>query len=100
MSRLIVTIEDHPFESSLSAESPFLQYLTCLADYAPKFPKDVKKMVRNPKKWNKLAKELAANDPISKAFVGTSQAVDLISGGVKVNALPEVVEGKHGHFAI
>lgn len=97
MSRLIVALEDHPFESSLSAESPFLQYLTCLADYAPEFPKDVKKQVRNPKKWNKLAKELAAQDPISKAFVGTSQAVDMISGGVKSNALPELVETVVNH---
>lgn len=97
MSRLIVAIEDNPFEPSISAKSPVLQFLTCLADYAPQFPKDLKKKVRNPKKWKKLANELAAQDPVSKAYVGTSTAVDLISGGVKVNALPEHVEATINH---
>ena len=36
-----------------------------------------------------LQQAIVARDPGAAASLGTTQAVDLISGGVKVNALPE-----------
>jgi Gly-Xaa carboxypeptidase len=97
MARLLTELEDHPFKPSLEAESPYLKYLSCLADYAPKFPSKLAKKVRNPKAWPKLAKELAASDRIKNSFLATSTAIDLIHGGVKVNALPETVEATVNH---
>jgi Gly-Xaa carboxypeptidase len=64
-----------------------------MADHGPSFPKDLKKQVKNPKKWRKLATRLAAESRKLNSFLATTQAVDLIQGGVKVNALPEVVTG-------
>lgn len=93
-SLLLAELEANPFEPELDPKGPYLKYLSCLSDYAPKFPKKIKKAVKDPRKWKKLAKELAAGDRKINSFLATTQAIDLISGGVKVNALPEVVTGE------
>lgn len=63
----------------------------CAAKHAPFFPSKYGKLLRNPKKWPKLASLLAHSSISEKAMIGTTQAVDVITGGVKVNALPELV---------
>lgn len=93
LSKIITTLESHPPEPVITPHNPLMGYLTCMADHAPEFPKDLAKQVRNPKRWKKLAKELAGGDRRMNSYLATTQAVDLINGGVKVNALPEVVEG-------
>ncbi|WWD17284.1 hypothetical protein CI109_101724 [Kwoniella shandongensis] len=92
MSLLLAELEKNPFEPTLVPEGPYLKYLSCLSEYAPHTPKSLKSRVKNPKKWPSLAKELAGNDRKVNSFLATSQAIDLISGGVKVNALPEFVQ--------
>jgi len=94
MSLILAQVEANPFEPVLDPRGPYLKYLSCLSDYAPDFPKKLGKDVKNPKKWGKLAKELAAADRKVNAFLATTQAIDLINGGVKINALPEVVTGE------
>ena len=37
----------------------------------------------------RLLENMLFKNPVYKSFVGTTQAIDLIQGGVKVNALPE-----------
>ncbi|OCF36827.1 Gly-X carboxypeptidase [Kwoniella heveanensis CBS 569] len=91
-SLLLAELEAHPFKPALDPAAPYLKYLNCLSDYAPEFPKALKGDVKNPRKWKKLARELAGSSRILNSFLSTTQAIDLISGGVKVNALPEVVE--------
>jgi Gly-Xaa carboxypeptidase len=93
LSQAINQLEAHPYTPHLTASSPYLKYLTCLADYSPKLPGSLRKMIKDPKKWGKLARELS-KDVKERAFLGTTQAVDLISGGVKVNALPEEAKGE------
>lgn len=93
LSRLLVELEANPYAPTLTSESPYLPYLTCLAEHAPEVSKSFKRAVENPKKWNGLAKRLAAESAQNRAFLATTQAIDLISGGVKVNALPEVATG-------
>lgn len=44
-----------------------------------------------PRRWPKLAKKLARTSNFERAMLGTTTAVDVINGGVKINALPEVV---------
>lgn len=44
-----------------------------------------------PRKWPKSAKKLARTSNFERAMLGTTTAVDVINGGVKINALPEVV---------
>ncbi|KAJ9118393.1 hypothetical protein QFC24_006222 [Naganishia onofrii] len=97
LSKLLVHLEANPFEPSLTAASPYLKYLTCLADHAPEVGKSFVKSVKNPKRWAKLAKQLAKESLQNRAFLATTQAIDLISGGVKVNALPEVATATVNH---
>ena len=45
--------------------------------------------VKSDSALEKLRDDLLALDPVIKATLSTTQAVDLVWGGVKVNALPE-----------
>jgi Gly-Xaa carboxypeptidase len=47
------------------------------------------KMSSHSKVAMKLVEHAIFQNPLYKAMVGTTQAVDLIGGGVKTNALPE-----------
>lgn len=95
MSLVLAELEKNPFEPILVPSTPYFKYLSCMSEHAPEVPKSIKRQIKNPRKWKKLAYDLASSDRILNSFLATTQAIDLISGGVKVNALPEYVEGKH-----
>ncbi|WVQ72429.1 hypothetical protein IAR50_001981 [Cryptococcus sp. DSM 104548] len=97
MALILAELEKNPFEPSLDPAAPYLKYLSCLTDFAPNVPKSLKAKVNNPKKWDKLAHELAAGDRVVNSFLSTTLAIDLIHGGVKVNALPEFVQATVNH---
>lgn len=99
MGELITHVEANPYNPHLHDENPFLGILQCGALYAPEFPHKLKKELRRrgdgrgPKachKEDRLALEAAreGGDAVKYLFT-TSAAPDLISGGAKVNALPE-----------
>jgi Gly-Xaa carboxypeptidase len=77
----------------LTTASPYLTTLTCAAEYAPSFPKHLAHQlgVGTKRALNKIARFLAKTSDFQRAMLGTTTAVDVINGGVKVNALPEVV---------
>lgn len=95
LSKLVSEIEDKEFESILSNVNPVLNQLQCVAEHSSTVDKDLKKNIlkanlnaeANGKVLDFLRNELLA----SKYLVTTSQAVDIIEGGVKSNALPEHV---------
>ncbi|GAA5847109.1 hypothetical protein JCM9279_002692 [Rhodotorula babjevae] len=88
LARCIVALEDNPFLPGLRAGSPMLQQLQCAADHG--HVSDAwRRRVHDPSQWESLGADLAKKDPIFRAFLGTTQAVDLIDGGIKLNALPE-----------
>ena len=93
MSLILAALESHPFKAELNPMGPFIKHLSCVADLAPLAPPELKKDLKNPKKWDKLARELAGGDRIMNSYLATTQAIDIINGGVKINALPEYVEG-------
>ncbi|GAA5900928.1 hypothetical protein JCM6882_005981 [Rhodosporidiobolus microsporus] len=88
LARLLVALEDHPDQPKLEKGNPLLQELNCAADYGD-VDKELKRKIRDPRQWKKLAAKLAEDD-ITRAFLSTTQAADLIHGGVKINALPEL----------
>lgn len=51
----------------------------------------LKKSVNSKKAAKEVAKYLADTDILQRYLLQTSQAVDIVSGGVKINALPEKV---------
>ena len=56
-----------------------------------KLKKLIKQSASSDKALSALEEELFRSDLLAKALGGTTQAVDIINGGVKVNALPEEV---------
>ncbi|SGZ31431.1 BQ5605_C044g12172 [Microbotryum silenes-dioicae] len=88
MSRLLVALEDHPDPPSMDKGHPMLSYLQCAADHG-NMSNTLKKRVRDPTKWNALSEDLSQSSEVLRAFLSTTQAIDLVDGGVKVNALPE-----------
>ncbi|GAA5862369.1 hypothetical protein JCM3774_002494 [Rhodotorula dairenensis] len=87
LAELIHNLEKHPDQPKLRPTSPKLAELQCYAEYG-NVDKHWKKRLQSPKQWPKLARELS-RDVTSRSTLMTTQAVDLISGGVKINALPE-----------
>jgi Gly-Xaa carboxypeptidase len=64
----------------------------CYAEHAPLLPSHVKKAVKksaHSDKALKASEEYFFKQPGFKSLTGTTQAIDLIGGGVKTNALPE-----------
>lgn len=64
----------------------------CLAAHVPGVPhklrKTLKKAVKSDHALKEAQKELF-KEKAFRALVGTTQAIDLVNGGVKTNALPE-----------
>ncbi len=91
MSLLIAELERTPAVPRLQAGNPLLSYLNCAADFG-QMDKATRRKVRNEGQWQAFGEEMAEGDRVVAAFLGTTQAADLVHGGVKVNALPEKVE--------
>lgn len=92
LSRLISKIEDAEFESVITNNNPVLNGLQCMAEYSSLLDKKLKSDILRAHfdaGANKKVLEYLNLDRILKYMVTTSQAVDIIGGGVKSNALPE-----------
>lgn len=96
----ISLVEENPHKPSLSRLSPFYAALHCQAENnAEGLPKSLRRLIKKSLSSNRALKKLetavlgsALNSASAKqttALLSTTQAVDLIEGGVKVNALPE-----------
>lgn len=92
-AQLIKELEAHPFEPAFTPQNPFYGLLTCTAEHSSILPADVKKAILNApfdqKEMQKMI-DFVASDRRTREMLRTSQAVDIINGGVKANALPEV----------
>ena len=95
LSDLITLVEAHPYPTKLDDQNPYLAQLQCGATHSPDFPEKLRKLLHSDisstcaAKPDYLALEAAKAGPAIRYLMQTSQAVDLIEGGVKVNALPE-----------
>ncbi|ODV93892.1 hypothetical protein PACTADRAFT_45790 [Pachysolen tannophilus NRRL Y-2460] len=95
MSALISEIENTPFEPFFTDANPtFMQY-TCMAEHSTSIKKDLKKDILNAgndKAANKRVCDFIDQTKALRYYIKSSQAIDIIKGGVKSNALPEHVE--------
>ncbi|KAF9262223.1 carboxypeptidase S [Marasmius fiardii PR-910] len=92
LSKLLVEIEDHPYNAQLSRDDILYSTLQCYAEHAKSFPSDLRKVIRHSANSDKALRELQHiinQDPQYVNLIATTQAIDLIQGGVKSNALPE-----------
>lgn len=98
---LIAALEQNPHPVILERSSPIWGFLQCAAEYAPDIPRELKKSVvkslKSDKEFEKLPGGLIKNwvghfasagmGNEALALMSTTQAADIIFGGVKVNAL-------------
>lgn len=92
LARLITLVEDEQFGSVLTPANPLLNQLQCVAQHSPTVDQTLKKDILRAhfdKNANRAVLEYLGETPLFKYYVQTSQAVDVIQGGAKVNALPE-----------
>lgn len=101
LSALLVEFEKKPIPARLSRTTVPYATLQCLAEHAAELPSRerhlIKKSLSSNHALRKLEKLLFKTTPATKAKVGTTQAIDLINGGVKTNALPESAEAVVNH---
>ncbi|KAI0813574.1 hypothetical protein GGR55DRAFT_676506 [Xylaria sp. FL0064] len=90
MSEIITTLERNPFEPKIEWDSPVHQALVCLAKYSPRALPELTEAIHHGD-LKMAARILAQVSHNSQYFIQTSQAVDWIAGGQKINALPEFV---------
>ncbi|KAL4076563.1 hypothetical protein V8B97DRAFT_2102693 [Scleroderma yunnanense] len=94
LAQLLVEIEANPFEAHLVRGSPTYKAAQCMAVHSPGLPKRLRKDIllseHSDKALRAAEKQLLAI-PSFRTLIGTTQAIDIVKGGVKVNALPEQV---------
>lgn len=90
IAQIINKLEDNPYEAKLTKENPTYGHLTCQARYSPDAEPEVTRLLKEDN-LEELAQYLVEKDPNTQFSVQTSQAVDIIAGGEKINAMPELV---------
>ena len=94
LAQFINALEENPHVPQLFRNgTPFLSTM-CRAEYSPSFPDHLRSVARkaisDDTALERLKHGLLELSPIiSRAMLGTTQAADIIEGGVKVNSLPE-----------
>lgn len=91
MSKLVQKLEDNPLPPNLDNANPFRNYLECQAQYSPDHVESwLPKGLRSGKDIADRLVDSRGND-VRWSFQ-TSQSVDIISGGVADNEVPENVD--------
>lgn len=94
-AKLISAFEGDQFEPKLTPDNPFFYFIQEIAKQTEVIPTEYRDAILRAgfdDKANKKALEFIVKDPTFKYLVQTSQAIDIIHGGVKTNALPEFVQ--------
>ncbi|KAG7095530.1 hypothetical protein E1B28_006267 [Marasmius oreades] len=92
LAALIAHLENNPFKSHLERDTPMYEFVECLGAHAANLPVPLRKAIKRAKRSDKALKKIEESifqNPVFKSLAGTTQAVDMIRGGVKSNALPE-----------
>ncbi|KAL7280785.1 hypothetical protein ACG7TL_005729 [Trametes sanguinea] len=94
LAALLTTMEDNPHPALLTRHSSAYNATQCAAAYAPSFPAQIRRLAREAERSDVALAML--RDALLEEFgleyevlLRTTQAIDLVEGGVKVNALPE-----------
>lgn len=92
LAQMLVTLESNPIQPHIERNTPIYSYIHCLAEHgqslSPSLRKAIKASLHSDKALKKVEEELLQTKQF-RALVGTTQAEDLVGGGVKTNALPE-----------
>ncbi|KAI1796621.1 carboxypeptidase S [Ganoderma leucocontextum] len=113
LSAMVVALEAHPHPAVLERGGSPYNSTMCAATYGSTFPEDIRQLAFKAAAQSfdsddsgisgstdvleELKSALIRAYPVYDAVLRTTQAVDLISGGVKVNALPELAAAVVNH---
>lgn len=92
LAELLVQYEKNPFEVHLTRGSPTYRNAQCMAQHAPGVSPSLKEHMLRAEHCDgalRAAEQELFKNRAFMSLVGTTQAIDLVDGGVKVNALPE-----------
>lgn len=93
LAALIVELEAHPYTPHLYRNDVYYTNLQCQAAYDPDLDTDFRALIArsltSDKALSELEDKIFKSSLQIKAMGSTTQATDIIHGGVKVNALPE-----------
>ena len=100
LAKVITLIESNQYEPMLTPANPVFSTLQCGAEFG-EMPDQLRKQIKlaatNKNVAKALAKYLAQESLFTRYLLQTSQAVDIVRGGHKVNALPESVYAVVNH---
>ncbi len=93
IAEMIVALEQSPYTPVLTKENPLRGFLECQAKYTPgELEPWLRRSLQRDDDGTDIGNKLAdERGPQIRFSMQTSQAVDIIKGGDKVNALPETV---------
>lgn len=93
IAEMVVALEQNPYTPVLTKENPLRGFLECQARYTPgQLEPWLRRSLQRDDDGTEIGKKLAdERGPQIRFSMQTSQAVDIIRGGDKVNALPETV---------
>ncbi|KIM44930.1 hypothetical protein M413DRAFT_442904 [Hebeloma cylindrosporum] len=92
LSALLVHYEKNPYEVKIGRHEPVYDTLQCIAEHAKSVPSHLRTVIKRSAHSKRALHALQAfvrKDKVLSSLVGTTQAIDIIHGGVKSNALPE-----------
>ncbi|GAB0137286.1 hypothetical protein EsDP_00005558 [Epichloe bromicola] len=89
ISEIVTALEARPYEPKLIEDGPIHHHLLCQARYSPDAQPELTELLGRGD-LDGVAKFMADAGLMTKYMIQTSQAVDLIRGGQKINAMPEV----------
>lgn len=94
MAEFIVALEKNPYKPVLTKENPLRRYLECQAKFSPRELEPwLHQALIDGTDGQEIGRRLSKERGSAARFsMQTSQAVDIIRGGQKVNALPKKVE--------
>lgn len=99
-AELITDIEKDEYPLNVLPESPYFHQLQCEARWSKHMDRTLRsnilKLQLDPKA-KKNAIEALSRDITSKVLMSTTQAIDIVHGGFKINALPEKVTIQINH---
>lgn len=92
LAKLIDKIEEEQFSSIITNINPVLNQLQCAAEHSKSIDQTLRRNIMKAhidQNANREIIKYLSKDLSSKYLITTSQAVDIVNGGVKSNALPE-----------
>ena len=92
LSQTIVLLENSTITPRITRNQPIYKSIQCIGEHAPGIPHNLKRAIAqsydSDRALRKVEDIIFKND-IMRSVVANTQAVDVIAGGVKSNALPE-----------